>query len=59
MNGNDASLQMEIHKLKDKIAGPEYQLELIGKKVQVLNNDLAKVLIALNDIMNSLEGDNK
>jgi|LauGreDrversion4_2_1035121.scaffolds.fasta_scaffold1547269_2 hypothetical protein len=59
MNGNDASLQMEIHKLKDKIAGTEYQLELIGKKVQVLNNDLAKVLIALNDIMNSLEGDNK
>jgi hypothetical protein len=59
MNGNDASLQMEIHKLKDKIAGTEYQLELIGKKVQDLNNDLAKVLIALNDIMNSLEGDNK
>jgi hypothetical protein len=59
MNGNDASLQMEIHKLKDKIAGTEYQLELIGKKVQELNNDLAKVLIALNDIMNSLEGDNK
>lgn len=59
MNGNDASLQMEIHKLKDKIAGTEYQLELIGKKVQELNNDLAKVLISLNDIMNSLEGDNK
>jgi hypothetical protein len=59
MNGNDASLQMEIHKLKDKIAGTEYQLELIGKKIQALNSDLAKVMIALNDIMNSLEGDNK
>lgn len=59
MNGNDASLQMEIYKLKDKIAGSEYQLELIEKKVQALNNDLAKVMIALNDIMNTLEGDNK
>lgn len=59
MNGNDASLQMEIYKLKDKIAGTEYQLELIGKKVQALNNDLGKLMIALNDIMNSLEGDNK
>lgn len=59
MNGNDASLQMEIHKLKDKIAGTEYQLELIEKKVQALNNDLGKLMIALNDIMNTLEGDNK
>ena len=59
MNGNDASLQMEIYKLKDKIAGTEYQLELIEKKVQALNNDLGKLMIALNDIMNTLEGDNK
>ena len=59
MNGNDASLQMEIYKLKDKIAGTEYQLDLIEKKIQALNSDLAKVMIALNDIMNSLEGDNK
>ena len=59
MNGNDASLQMEIHKLKDKIAGTEYQLELIGKKVQELNSNLGRVIFILDDIINTLEGDNK
>lgn len=59
MNGNDASLQMEIHKLKDKIAGTEYQLELIEKKVQELNSNLGRVIFILDDIMNTLEGDNK
>ena len=59
MNGNDASLQMEIHKLKDKIAGTEYQIELIEKKVQELNSNLGRVIFILDDIMNTLEGDNK
>ena len=59
MNGNDASLQMEIHKLKDKIAGTEYQLELMEKKVQELNSNLGQVIFILDGIMNSIEGDNK
>ena len=59
MNGNDASLQMEIHKLKDKVAGTEYQLELMEKKVQELNSNLGQVIFILDGIMNSIEGDNK